>query len=162
MYADGFSFLEEERDAWRPYEALAELSDEQLDVPVEEAHGWSGRDLMGHVCSWIGWWLEISRELALGPNSPAWERMRRLSADWDVSGDATNAAVTAEWRALSLDEVRRRFAEYPGELRGTLTVVPEIRWLKDAARLRNLLGNTTEHYEEHAADLRAILASAGR
>jgi len=30
MYADGLSFLDEERDAWRPYEALLELTDEQL------------------------------------------------------------------------------------------------------------------------------------
>lgn len=162
MYADGFSFLEEERDAWRPFEALAELTDEQLERPVETAHGWSGRDLMGHLCAWMGWWLEIARELALGPNSAAYARMQTAVADWDATGDATNAAFTAEWRALSMAEVRRRFAEYPGELRGTLTVVPEIRWLKDAARLRNLLGNTTEHYEEHEGDLRAILAAAGR
>ena len=31
MYADGLSFLEEERDAWRPFEALLELTDEQLE-----------------------------------------------------------------------------------------------------------------------------------
>jgi hypothetical protein len=162
MYADGFSFLEEERETWRPFEALLELTDEQLEAQVEAAHGWSGRDLMGHLCSWTDWWLEIARELALGPESAAWNRMRETVKEWDAKGDAINAALTAEWRALPLAEVRRRFNEYPGELRGTLTVVPESRWLKDAARLRNLLGNTTEHYEEHEADLRAILAAAGR
>jgi hypothetical protein len=162
MYADGFSFLEEERETWRPFEALAELTDEQLDAHVEDAHGWSGRDLVGHLCSGLEWWLEIARELALGPDSAAWDRMKATIAGWDTIGDATNAAITREWRALPLAEVRRRFAEDPGELRGTLTVVPETRWLKDAARLRNLLANTTEHYEEHEADLRAILAAAGR
>lgn len=35
MYLDGLSFLEDERDAWRPYEALAELSEEQLLQPIE-------------------------------------------------------------------------------------------------------------------------------
>ena len=59
-------------------------------------------------------------------------------------------------------EVRRRFATMPGELRGYLTVVPEARWLKDPARLKSLLGNTIEHYAEHEAELRAILAAAGR
>lgn len=162
MYADGFSFLEEERDTWRPFEALLELTDEQLEAPVEGAHGWSGRDLMSHLCSWMSWWLDIARELALGPESAAWDRMRKTVADWDATGDATNAAITEKWRALPLAEVRSRFATVPGELRGTLTVVPEIRWLKDAAHLRNLLGNTTEHYDEHEADLRAILAAAGR
>jgi hypothetical protein len=162
MYADGLSFLEEERETWRPFEALGELTDEQLDAPVAAAHGWSGRDLIGHLCSGMEWWLEIARELALGPNSAAWDRMKAAVADWDATGDATNAAITEEWRALTPAEVRRRLAEYPGEMRGTLTVVPETRWIKDAARLRNLLANTTEHYEEHEADLRAILAAAGR
>jgi hypothetical protein len=162
MYADGFSFLEEERETWRPFEALLELTDEQLDAPVEAAHGWSGRDLIAHLCSGQCWWLEIARELALGPTSAAWDRVSRMAAEWAATGDAVNAVITDEWRALPIAEVRRRFGEYPGELRGTLTVVPETRWLKDAARLRNLLGNTTEHYEEHEADLRAILAAAGR
>ena len=162
MYADGFSFLEEERDTWRPFEALLELTDEQLEIPVEGAHGWSGRDLMGHLCSWMSWWLDIARELALGPNSAAWDGMQKLVASWDAEGDARNAAFQAEWWALPMAEVRSRFSTVPGELRGTLTVVPEIRWLKDAAHLRNLLGNTTEHYDEHETDLRAILATAGR
>jgi hypothetical protein len=38
MYLNALEFLEEERDAWRPYEALADLSDEQLDVAIDEAH----------------------------------------------------------------------------------------------------------------------------
>ena len=59
-------------------------------------------------------------------------------------------------------EVRHRFETLPGELRGYLTVVPEARWLKDSAHLNSLLGNTTEHYDDHMADLRAILASAER
>ena len=59
-------------------------------------------------------------------------------------------------------EVRRRFSTLPGELRGYLTVVPEARWLKDPGHLKSLLGNTTEHYEDHMTDLRAVLAAAGR
>ena len=34
MYLDSLEFLEEEREAWAPYEALADLTDEQLSVPV--------------------------------------------------------------------------------------------------------------------------------
>ena len=47
MYLDALSFLEDERETFRPFEALLDLSDEQLDQPVEAAGGWSGRDLMG-------------------------------------------------------------------------------------------------------------------
>ena len=32
MYTDALSFLEDERDAWQPYEALSQLSDEALDA----------------------------------------------------------------------------------------------------------------------------------
>ncbi len=162
MYADGLSFLDEEREAWRPFEALLELTDEQLEAPIEGTHGWRGRDLMGHLSAWIGWWLEIAQELAVGPNSPTFDRIEDQGKTWETEGDSINAAIQAEWAALPMTEVRRRFSTYPGELRGYLSVVPEARWLKDDAHLRSLLGNTTEHYADHMAELEAILAAAGR
>jgi len=162
MYADGLSFLDEEREAWRPYEALLDLTDEQLERPVEGAHGWSGRDLMGHLGAWVQSWRTIAEELAIGPQSAAFDWLEEVGADWDAQGDAINARFQAEWAALPMAEVRRRFSTLPGELRGYLTVVPEARWLKDPGHLKSLLGNTTEHYEDHMADLRAVLAAAGR
>ena len=162
MYADGLSFLDEEREAWRPYEALLDLTDEQLEKPVEGAHGWSGRDLMGHLGAWVQSWRTIAQELAIGPKSPTLDWLKEVGDDWDAQGDAINARLQAEWAALPMAEVRHRFATLPGELRGYLTVVPETRWLKDSAHLKSLLGNTTEHYDEHMADLRAVLAAAGR
>ena len=162
MYADGLSFLDEERDAWRPFEALLELPDEQLERPHDGAHGWTGRDLMAHLGVWIEWWLNSARELAVGPNSPAYDELSAIGKDWESQGDILNARYQAEWAALPLEEVRRRFSTMPGELRGYLTVVPEARWLKDSDHLKSLLGNTTEHYPDHEAELAAILAEAGR
>ena len=162
MYADGLAFLEEERDAFRPYEALLELSDEELERPAEGTHGWTGRDLMAHIGTWAEWWLNIARELAVNPQSPAWSELSKINAEWDARGDELNARYQTEWAALPMAEVRRRFSTIPGELRGYLTVVPETRWLKEPDRLQSLLGNTTEHYAEHEAELRAILAAAGK
>jgi len=162
MYFDGMSFLEEEREAWRPYEALLGLTDEELEQPVEGAHGWTGRDLMAHLGAWITWALDIARELAVGPNSPAFHRMQAINGTWAAQGDALNARYQAEWRALPMAEVRARFSTLPGELRGHLTVVPETRWLKDPDHLKTFLENTTEHYAKHEPELRAILAAAGR
>ena len=48
----------------------------------------------------------------------------------------------------------------PGELRGTLTVVPESRWLKDATMHAFFVGDTIEHYEDHLPVLEAVLAQA--
>ena len=162
MYADGMSYLEEERDAFRPFEALLELSDADLERPIEGAHGWTGRDLMAHIGIWMEWWLRVARELAVNPQSPAWDELLRINKEWDQVGDELNARYQAEWAALPMTEVRERFGSIPGELRGYLTVVPEARWLKDSQRFESLLGNTTEHYAEHEAELRAVLAAAGR
>lgn len=157
MYLDGLSFLEEERDAWRPFEALADLDDAQLATPVAAAHGWSGRDLMAHLAAWQGVALDIARDLAVGETSASLERM---DADWEARGDeAVNAAIQAEWAGLPMPELRRRFAEVAGELRGYLTVVPESRWVKHPRHMETFVGETLEHYEDHRADLEAILAT---
>jgi len=158
MYTDALSFLEDERDAWRPYEALATLTDDELERPVAVAHGWSGRDLMGHMLTWQLLSLDVARELALGEGSNS---RVRAEADWEERGsDAVNAEAERDWRARPLAEVRDEFARVAGELRGFLTVVPETRWLKNADQQRFFYEETTEHYEDHRADLEAILDSA--
>ena len=156
MYLNALEFLEEEREAWRPFEALDGLSDEQLAPPLEGAHGWSGRDLIAHVVGWQTQAMIVARELALGDTSPSKEQADR---DWDARGDDINAEMIAEWQLLPMAEVRRRLREIPGELRGTLTVVPEARWIKHADHLRFFLDETTDHYAAHAADLQAVFDS---
>jgi hypothetical protein len=159
MYLDAMEFLEEERDAWAPYEALAALTDEQLSAPVASAHDWSGRDLMAHLLAWQGVALEAAQELAVSETS---DRFARMEAEWDErGGDAVNDAVQAAWAGRPLEELRATFGSQPGELRGFLTVVPEARWLKHAENLKTFYEETTEHYEDHLDDLRAILDAAG-
>ena len=157
MYLNALEFLEEERDAWRPYEALASLTDDQLEVPIDEAHEWSGRDLVAHLVAWQANALEVAKELAVGETSATNEQS---DAEWDERGDAMNLDFQVEWRALPMDEVRRRLREVPGELRGYLTVVPETRWIKHADNLRFFIDETIDHYADHAADLEAILDAA--
>lgn len=157
MYLNALEFLEEERDAWRPFEALDALSDEQLDVALDAAHDWSGRDLIAHVVAWQANALEVAKELAIAETSATKERSDR---EWDARGDEINADIQAEWRALPMTEVRRRLREVPGELRGYLTVVPETRWIKHADHLRFFIDETIDHYADHAADLEAILDAA--
>lgn len=159
VYFDALSFLEDEREAWRPFEALDELSDEQLERPVEALNGWSGRDLMGHLIVWLEVSLAMARELAVNETSPT---LARIDAEWEAGGDALNDRLVSEWRALPMDEVRRRFRTVPGELRGYLTVVPEARWIKHAQHQEAFAGESLEHYGDHLADLQAVLAQAGR
>src|SRR5262249_34942258 len=151
---DALSFLEDEREAWRPFEMLSQLSDEELERPVAAAHGWSGRDLMGHLVIWQHLALDVAMDLAVGERSPARER---ADAEWGARGDAINDEALAAWQAKSLDEVRQDFASVAGELRGFLTVVPETRWVKNADQQQFFFEETIEHYDDHAADLAAIL-----
>ena len=160
MYLNALEFLEEEREAWRPYEALGDLTDEQLAVPIDEAHEWSGRDLIAHIVAWQSNALDVAKELAVGDQSASRDQ---AEAEWaDRGGDAMNAEAEAAWRDRSIGEVRQEFARVAGELRGYLTVVPETRWLKNADQQRFFYEETIEHYEDHQADLAAILAAAGR
>lgn len=158
MYLDALEFLEEEREAWRPFEALDGLPDEQLEVAVAGAHGWSGRDLIGHLIAWLQNGLEVAKELAIGETSAT---KARLDREWDErGGDVINAEIEAAWRALPMATVRERLRTVPGELRGYLTVVPEARWLKDADTLQYFLDETIDHYADHRPDLDAILEVA--
>jgi hypothetical protein len=157
MYFDALSFLEDERDAWRPYEALFTLAPAQLELPVAGEDRWSGRDLLGHLVFWQEHALAVARELAVGVTSAS--RLRG-EAEWEARGDAINEEALAAWRTLPLDELLARARTVAGELRGHLTVVPEARWLKDGEVQAFFASETIDHYADHAADLAAILAAA--
>ena len=159
MYLDAMEFLEEERESWRPFEALLDLTDDQLERPVEAAHGWSGRELMAHLLGWLDFTLAAAKELAVREDSPTLARRERETVDPGV--DVMNERILASARAQSIAELRDAFRTVPGELRGYLTVVPETRWVKHPVHLKAFLEDTTEHYDEHAADLAAVL-EAGR
>ena len=157
MYLDALSFLEDERDAWRPFEALAALTDEQLERPVEAVSGWSGRDLLAHLVAWQLVALDVARELAVGERSAA---KARADADWEArGGDVVNDEIQRDWAARPMSELRAEFGRVSGELRGYLTVVPEARWIKDADHQRFFVDETLDHYDEHRKDLDAILAA---
>jgi hypothetical protein len=159
MYTDALEYLEEERDAWAPVESLLDLPDEALERPTEPdgpAHGWRGRDLIAHLVGWQEISLSAAKELAVNERSPTISRFRAVM-DSDV--DHQNELIFDEWGALPLDEVRRRGRAVAGELRGHLTVVPETRWLKNPEHIRFFYDNGAEHYEQHRAELDAIVAS---
>ena len=151
-------FLEDERDAWRPFEALLDLTDDELERPVDGAHGWSGRELMGHLLAWQEVALGVATELAVNESSP---RKAQADADWEArGGEVVNAEIDATWAELPIAELRERFRTLPGQLRGYLTVVPETRWLKHPDNQRFFHDETTAHYEEHRSDLEAVLAAS--
>ena len=160
MYVDGLSFLEDEREAWLPFEALASLSDDAFTESVDAAHGWSARDLAVHLTSAQAHALEVARELAVSDRSGTWERGER---EWEEKGgDVVNETELLAATGLTHAEVRARLTAVPGELRGYLTVVPEARWVKNATFRDFFLSETLDHYADHEADLAAILDATRR
>jgi len=158
MYLDALSLLEDERDAWRPFEALNDLTDDQLERPVEAASGWRGRDLMAHLVAWQILALDVAKELAVNETS---KTKTLADEEWERrGGDVINDEIVRDWSARPLADVREAFMNVGGELRGFLTVVPESRWIKDADNQRFLIDETLDHYEEHRKDLEAVLAAA--
>jgi hypothetical protein len=146
MYLDAMEFLEEERDAWAPFEALAELSDDQL------------AEVVAHMLAWQGVALDAAKELAVHETSSVFTR---IDADWESrGGDVVNDEITRTWAQMPMADLRDRFRTQPGELRGYLTVVPETRWLKNADYLKSFYEETIDHYGNHMTDLQAILAAA--
>ncbi len=158
MYFDALSFLQDEHDAWLPFEALLAVPDDCFDSPVDAAHGWSARELLSHLAAYQSHALDVARELAVGERSPAHAAM---DSAWEARGDAVNDELAAAWRALSPEEVRRRAATLPGELRGYLTVVPEARWVKHPVFGPFFEEDLLDHYADHEDDLRAILEAVG-
>lgn len=157
---DARTFLDAERAAWRPFEALMDLSDDQLTAPVEALHGWTGRQLMAHLLTGHDIALAVATELAAGETSPARERW---VAEWDArGGDAVNAELDAIWARRSMDELRDRFATQPDRLRRALADLPERRWLGDAELRSFFRSETADHYADHREDLAALLAAVDR
>lgn len=159
MYLDAMSFLQEDLEAWQPFQELLTLTDEELERETQNSHGWTGRDLIAHLVAWQELALAVAKDIAVRDSSPTKEQ---ADAAWAARGDVINDEINAEWRRLPMSEVRRRMSTVAGELRGYLTVVPETRWLKNPAMLKFFLNEMTEHYEDHRTDLDAVLAAAGR
>lgn len=160
MYMQAMEFLEDERESWAPFESLASLSDEALERPTDvdgAAHGWTARQLIAHMVGWQEIALKMARELAVDDAS---ETQGFIGQPWDDYGEELNQRMLQEAQALPLDEVRQRLADIPAELRGTLTMVPEARWLKAPAAQRLFTECTMQHYEDHEEALRAVLTAA--
>ena len=98
----------------------------------------------------------MAEELIARDRAEARERSQRAFA---ARGDQINAEIQATWRDLPIAEVRRRHRETPAALRDALSLVPPDRWTADEENLRFIHIYTIEHYQDHAADLEAILTT---
>lgn len=158
MHQDGAAFVAAETLAWQPYLALAELTDDQLVQPVAGAHGWSARDLIGHVTVWQDKQLGYAVELLTQGTTIARDAD---DAEYERRGDEWNDELVSQFAQLPPTEVRQRLLTANQELRRVLANVPAERW-HSHSHFTDYLPGMLDHYAEHEADARAILAAFDR
>lgn len=107
--------------------------------------GWSVKDLVWHCGYWTGYVADLLERAARG-EGPAPDQ------DWD----GVNALILEEGRGLTWDEIIVRSEGHRTRLRQALPRVPEMT----ADLLEDYAGETYDHYDEHAAEIRAF-AEAG-
>jgi len=155
-----FQLLETLRRERADWEALLTQVDPAHMTRPGVAGAWSVKDVIAHVS-----WHEREMIGVL--------RARALvgSELWNLATDERNAAIFEANRERALDDVLTEAGQVFGELRAALEAWPE-EDLSDPSRFRDMpgdwipwqliAGNSFEHYQQHAPDLRAWLEAAKR
>ena len=135
--------LKREDQAWMAFvDAFAAVPDDRLDdegvVP-----GWSTRDLVWHCGYWAGY------------VGDALERIGRGETLEEQNWDAMNDAVIEEGRGMAWDEMIVQSERNRERARAALQALSTVT---DEA-VEEFTGETFEHYEEHAAEIRVFTGS---
>ena len=136
--------LDREDRAWLAFvDAFSLVPDAQREdegvVP-----GWSVKDLVWHCGYWTGYVADLVERAARG-DGPAPDQ------DWD----GVNALVVEEGRGMTWDEIIVRSEANRARFREAL---PGVGALTDDL-LEDIAGETYDHYDEHAAEIRAFAAA---
>lgn len=133
--------LLQEDESWMEFvDAFDAISEDSRDVQGV-VPGWSTKDLVWHCGYWAGFVANVLEKIARGE-----------SVEDDQDWDALNALVIEEGRGMSWDEIIVRSEQNRGRAREALLALSE---LTDEA-ITEFTGETFEHYNEHAAEIRAF------
>jgi len=140
------------REAWEDIRALVDSLSERELTEAGVVEEWSVKDLMGHMAFWAEKGANDLRLLATGGSeeieTPGSEE---AVADWNARESAsrkgkTLEAVRSEW-LKSFDDALAALLAADADLLETE--------VKGWPQLKRFLADTTEHYGEHAEQIRA-------
>ena len=134
-------------------DSYAGLSDAQMTQPgvTEE---WSVKDILAHVTTWEEEALTHLPHILEGTRPPRYSVL--------YGGiDAFNALRTEEARALSLEEVLRRFDDVHLRLVKYIEQAPDEQFTKETRFRRRIRLDTYGHYPHHTQAIRQWRGQAG-
>ena len=109
---------------------------------------WSVRDILAHIAGWHREEIAMLERMARG------ERPVPESADY-TDDDAWNARFVAKWRAASAGEVLAELKATKEAYVAAASRLPEERFEEGRTARRLVQQGCTEHYREHAGEIRA-------
>jgi hypothetical protein len=134
--------LEREDQAWLDFEAAS------LDLPADRRQvegvvpGWSAQDVVWHCVYWAADVAEVLERLRRGDPEPE-----------EGDTDERDAEILAEGRGVTWDEVVLRAGPSRERVRAALSALGDD---PPEAAVELFTDETFEHYEEHAAQIRAF------
>jgi DinB superfamily len=138
---DRDELLGREDEAWAAFvDAFAAVSEDRRDVPGA-VPGWSVKDLMWHCGYWADYAGDLLERMTAGQPAPP-------DQDWDE----VNRLVMEDGRGMSWDEVVVAAERGRDRAREALIAMPDVT---DTAA-SEFGGETFEHYDEHAAEIRTF------
>ncbi len=129
-----------EASAWETFEAaVLAVPRDQLEQPLL-TDDWSVKDVLAHITRW---WEDCSTTL---------ESFHGTYVEWDGDTDAENDKIRAESQAMSMEDIEVRSAHVRERMLRAWDGAPA----DDPRAVEAFVSETTEHYEEHLAQIRSI------
>jgi hypothetical protein len=137
-----------EAEAWHHLHALIDrITPDMADEPGYFEEGWTAKDAIGHLGTWMAQGAQMLRRIAAG-----------TYREGELDVDAENARFLEALRDVPLETVHLQAAAAHGELLSAWAQLPEVTpeaayWVRKAG---------PEHYEEHLPRLEAWVEELGR
>jgi hypothetical protein len=144
--------LRRDRDAF--FDVLAAVSPESMTTPGLVGE-WSAREVIAHLGYWAGHAVEAIHSVEQG----------RIEPD-EPDTDAVNETIARVARSTDLATVRRReaasFDALLERLSGLDPSLLDVELPEGDTLLEAVRGDSSDHYREHAEELRRVLAEPAR
>jgi len=145
---DRSELLEREASSWQALMAAVARVPEDRRTEPGAVPGWSVADLVWHCGYWVD---DAARRIeAIAAGTPE-------ADDPESVWQKTNDEVAEESKAMSWDEVVSRSEAARERIRAVLSSLAEI----PPAAESEFVGETFEHYDEHAAEIQRFAEDAG-